>query len=273
MHRVINPLVPLELRAHLRPVLLQHGFLTSSFNSIIASDKNLDRPYFDWRDLKRTQSSGTHGINFKQFLHNKDPYVTDSLAFLLANSGYDVWLGNTRGSTYSLNHTHLDHRYDVKYWDFSFHEMAIYDLPTMIDYILSLRNRRSLSYVGHSQGNQIMFVLQSLQPEWGHKVKPFIAMAPVAYVPNIYFGLLRLALQPFDITRLNRRLKGQVAPKNRQIQAALDLLCRPKLSEPWCDIILGLMLGNNLLRQNKVIIFVIFFFFLISFPHSTNSTN
>lgn len=279
VHRIINPLVPPNLRSRLKPVFLQHGLFTSSFNFIIASDRNRDRPRFDIRDLTRTWPLNVHvphvphalfswlrtfeslnditipkiGLSEPSDLLNA-PYISDSLAVELANQGYDVWMGNSRGSTYSLNHTHYDYRYDWRYWDFSFHEMGLYDLPAQIDYILAVRQRKSLAYIGHSQGNLSMFILQSFYPRWAEKVKPFIAMAPIAFIPDVYNGSLRLiikALRPvITPKRLNEILKGQVFPKSKATESTLDLVCVPKWSTQICDLFLSLMTGNNLKRAN-----------------------
>lgn len=49
--------------------------------------------------------------------------------------GYDVWLGNSRGNTLSRRHTTLQLT-DAAYWMFSYDEMARYDLPATVSYIL-----------------------------------------------------------------------------------------------------------------------------------------
>lgn len=70
-----------------------------------------------------------------------------SLAFLLVDRGYDVWLNNSRGSIFSKEHQFLDlnilgsglsevKHQAKKYYDFSFHEMAIYDLPALWKMVL-----------------------------------------------------------------------------------------------------------------------------------------
>tara|TARA_B110000285_G_C15047665_1_gene575215 strand:- start:775 stop:963 length:189 start_codon:yes stop_codon:yes gene_type:complete len=53
-----------------------------------------------------------------------------SLAYVLANAGYDVWLGNNRGNKYSRANTKLDPSKDkATFFDFSFFELGKYDAP------------------------------------------------------------------------------------------------------------------------------------------------
>lgn len=51
----------------------------------------------------------------------------DSMAFFFADLGFDVWLNNSRGNRFSRDHKFLNPKSDDEYWNFSFHELGIYD--------------------------------------------------------------------------------------------------------------------------------------------------
>jgi lysosomal acid lipase/cholesteryl ester hydrolase len=56
----------------------------------------------------------------------------------MAREGYDVWLGNTRGNKYSRHHTSLNPDKDNEFWDFTFAEMGLYDLPAQVNKALEV---------------------------------------------------------------------------------------------------------------------------------------
>lgn len=105
----------------------------------------------------------------------------NSLAFLLADVGYDVWLGNSRGNTFSRKHLKFSPK-SPEYWAFSLDEMANYDLPATINFILEKTRQEQLYYVGHSQGTTIAFIAFSTNPELAKRIKIFFALAPVTTV-------------------------------------------------------------------------------------------
>ncbi|CAF4225002.1 unnamed protein product, partial [Rotaria socialis] len=132
-----------------RPVLLQHGLLDSATSWV---------------------------INFPE----------QSLGFILADAGYDVWLGNMRGNHYSRAHVKYNPDHDEAFWDFSWDDMARDDLPSMIYYILNQTKQTQIGYVGHSQGTMIGFAeFGNLSNLVQNNVSLYVALAPVAHVGHI----------------------------------------------------------------------------------------
>ncbi|XP_049765611.1 lipase 1-like [Schistocerca cancellata] len=158
-----------------QPVLLQHGFLSSSDS---------------WFQLE-----------------------ANSLPCLLAADGYDVWLSNARGNTYSRAHRTLSSE-TIRFWMFSFHEMAVYDTAATIDYILSLSQTDQVSYVGHSMGGTLIFVLLSMRPEYNRKVDVAVSFAPVCFMGHTTSHLLNLLAYtaPYFEKPLNWLTNGEIPP-------------------------------------------------------------
>ncbi|KAL5483153.1 hypothetical protein ACEPAI_8382 [Sanghuangporus weigelae] len=100
-----------------------------------------------------------------------------ALPLVLAEAGYDVWLGNNRGNKYSRKHMSLS-PHSLSFWNFGMDEYALYDIPDSIGYILETTGESSLSYVGFSQGTAQAFAALSINPALNKKVNAFVALAP-----------------------------------------------------------------------------------------------
>lgn len=71
----------------------------------------------------------------------------------------------------------------------------MYDTPAMIDYILAYTRRPNLSYIGHSMGTTMFYVMTSMRPEYNSKVNLHISLAPVAYLSRM--KSYQLVFKPF----------------------------------------------------------------------------
>lgn len=105
-----------------------------------------------------------------------------SLAYLLVSRNYDVWLGNNRGGHFP-NHTKFSEN-DPRMWDWDVNEMVMYDIPVIINQILTINEHGGkLSVLAHSQGCAQMAMLfenkNSLQ--YTQKIDKCIFLAPAIY--------------------------------------------------------------------------------------------
>ncbi len=133
-----------------RPILIAHGLFCSSI------------------DFLYTCST----INGKR----SESFV----AYLLESGQHDVWLLNHRANCFSKGHLKLKPS-DPQYWKFSIDQLAAEDLPLAVDYVREQTDHQSISFVGFSQGNLLMFALLSERPEYARRISPFIAWAPAVF--------------------------------------------------------------------------------------------
>ncbi|XP_060041191.1 lysosomal acid lipase/cholesteryl ester hydrolase isoform X2 [Erinaceus europaeus] len=166
-----------------------------------------------------------------------------SLGFLLADAGYDVWMGNSRGNTWSRRHRSLSPDRD-EFWAFSFDEMANYDLPASVDFVLSRTGQEQLFYVGHSQGTSIGFVAFSRKPELARKIKLFFALGPVASLDYSTSPLSKLAYLPEFVVK---DLFGvqEFLPQSRMMKWLSTHFCNHVILKELCGNVFFLLCGFN----------------------------
>lgn len=76
-----------------------------------------------------------------------------SLGYMLADAGFDVWMGNTRGNVYSKNHLVYDSCSSCpEFWSFGFDDSGVKDYSAEIDHILENTGYEKIHFVGHSMG-------------------------------------------------------------------------------------------------------------------------
>lgn len=102
--------------------------------------------------------------------------------------GYDVYLINCRGNRYSREHQTLN-PVDQIFWDFSWTEMAIYDVPETIEMIRSKTESSTIQCVGHSQGGTVLIALLSLKSEYNQIITHLGLLAPFTYMQEVGFPI------------------------------------------------------------------------------------
>ncbi|CAH2244372.1 jg25322 [Pararge aegeria aegeria] len=206
------------------------------------------------RDSKNLPENKPVAFLMHGLLCSSAEYITmgpgTALAYILAEEGFDVWLGNARGTYYSRRHTNLnpDARFNSTYWKFSWDEIGNKDLPSMIDYVLDYTGKSALHYIGMSQGTTTFFAMASLRPEYNKKIISMQAMAPVAYLAYNSNPLF-LVLSPYgrELEKLASLLGiGELFPR-REIYTLLgkSFCADGAITQPICSNLLFYIAGRN----------------------------
>ncbi|KAI3412709.1 Lipase [Psidium guajava] len=117
-----------------------------------------------------------------------------SLAFLLADSNFDVWITNTRGTKYSRGHTSLSPD-DAAYWDWTWDTLVSSDLPAVFNYVYNQTGQR-LHYVGHSLGT-LMALAALSKEQLLDMLRSAVLLSPIAYMGQMTSPAARSAAENF----------------------------------------------------------------------------
>ncbi|KAI8442391.1 hypothetical protein MSG28_005909 [Choristoneura fumiferana] len=272
-------------------LLLKSGQVNARISDNILEDASLDVPelvrkYNYPLEVHTLTTTDGYILGFHRIPHgrdqNNDPNVKRPIVFLmhgllsssadwvlmgpgcafgyiLAEAGYDVWMGNARGNYYSRTHVRLrpDAIFNTDYWDFSWDEIGNIDVPAMIDYALQLTGNDRLHYIGHSQGTTTFFVMNSLRPEYNQKIISMHALAPSAYFANSQNLLLKAIAQFTNPLDSMARLigLGEFMPNSQIMSWAGQSLCMDEVVfQPICSNILFLIGGWHEDQHNATMI-------------------
>ncbi|KAG2387909.1 hypothetical protein C9374_000759 [Naegleria lovaniensis] len=170
---------------------------------------------------------------------NNLPY--QSLGFILADAGYDVWLGNVRGNEYSNRNIYFSQD-SKQFWQFTWDEMAALDLPTMVEHALKVSGQSKLAYVGHSQGCTMALecftstasksVKYAACPQdFTDKISIFIALAPVSYLNHPGSEMVKILARLHIDEVLESLGMDEFLPSTKQLQKWEPHICSNSILE------------------------------------------
>ncbi|XP_042315947.1 lipase member M-like [Sceloporus undulatus] len=167
----------------------------------------------------------------------------NSLGFFLADAGYDVWIINNRGTTWSRKHQNLTVDQE-EFWNFSFHEMAMYDIPAAIDFILQKTEQDKLYYIGHSQGGAVGLIASSIMPQLAKKIKLFMCFAPPYTLGNTK-GPMKMLLSLPDELKKSIWGNKEFSFFSNKLKASNANLCSYPVIDKFCLQLIFLCAGFN----------------------------
>ncbi|XP_060623034.2 lipase member M-like [Anolis sagrei] len=188
----------------------------------------------------------------------------NSLGFMLADAGHDVWIGNNRGNSWCRKHQNVSADQE-QYSKYSFEEMAKYDLPAIIYFIVGKTGAPKIHFVGFSQGATQGLIAFSSMPRVAENIRMFHALAPLSTLKNSPSPFVKLMFLPDKIIKffLGKRdfsLRSEIKRK------FLNNICSNKVFKNFCSWSLSFLGGSAETNLNMSRIDV----YMSHFPDSTS---
>ncbi|KAF2893341.1 hypothetical protein ILUMI_12834 [Ignelater luminosus] len=239
-----------DVTATVPEMIKRHGYPLEEYETV-TKDKYILKVYRIPR--KENECKGVFFLQHPAFLTSA--VYTDlgnqSLAFYLWDEGYDVWMGNFRGTIYSPNHEKLSQKTQTnQYWNFSFHEFGIYDLPAFIDLCREKTHfKYKIYFIGHSVATSAALIYASLLVEHAEdNVQLLTLWSPMAFMGHGYS--LAGVLAPFAnlIMAVAELVHVTYTPEyNGLIHRSIEDFCEHG-SMQFCYDIFQLMFGPDIMH-------------------------
>lgn len=188
-----------------------------------------------------------------------------SLAFILADNGYDVWLANTRGNKYADGNIYWDPT-DEQFWNWNWDQHALIDIPAVIRYVTITTRVQNINFIGHSQGATTAIASFSTDATLAKHIKVLVALAPVTYLYNQMSPLLSsLATLRADYV-LSLLGDKRFVPTPQILHSLLGSVC--SVTPAICNNVLGSLFGTStMLNTSRLPVFT------AHWPDSTSIQN
>jgi polyhydroxyalkanoate synthase subunit PhaC len=114
-----------------------------------------------------------HGMGANHYNWDFRPEV--SLAAWLQERGYDVWIPALRGDSDSTEPSRRARR------SITFDDIAIHDIPAILDVVVASSGDAKIAWVGHSMGGMLLYTTLA---QWPDRIEAGVAIASPATFPE-----------------------------------------------------------------------------------------
>ncbi|XP_074335449.1 triacylglycerol lipase 2-like [Apium graveolens] len=124
-----------------------------------------------------------HGLIADAMIWFSHSHADQILPLILVEAGFDVWMGNSRGSRFSRKHISENFTNSDNYWDFSYVEYGKYDLQASLKFVYEQTGQKA-HYAGHSLATTTI-VVAALEWDIEEVVKSVTFVCPVFYLTHM----------------------------------------------------------------------------------------